>query len=398
MGVGSSLGVGSCGIEELTLFDVIVCGAGPAGSVAATVLARGGARVLMVDRTRFPRHKLCGDTINPGALAVLRRLGLTAAFESAALPIDGMIVTGEDGVRVHCAYEGGTRGLALLRHDLDGALAAAAVAAGARFEEGVLVRGPLLEDRGRVRGVILAGRDGRDIRVPAPLVVAADGRRSRVAMPLGLLRHPRRPRRWAIGAYFEGVAGMTAFGEMHVRSGRYIGVAPLPSGAANVCLVVAGDAAIADPARLLLDAIGREPELRDRFASARMTSVPSVLGPLAVDAAAAGAPGLLLAGDAAGFIDPMTGDGLRFAVRGAELAGVAALAGPGEPHARLGQLRRREFSRKWRFNRAVRALVDHGVSVAVAGRVARAAPWVLRRAIAFAGDVPASRASREPGC
>ena len=60
------------------MFDVIVCGAGPAGSVAATVLARGGARVLMLDRARFPRDKLCGDTINPGALAILRRLGLTA--------------------------------------------------------------------------------------------------------------------------------------------------------------------------------------------------------------------------------------------------------------------------------------------------------------------------------
>ena len=55
---------------------MIVCGAGPAGAVAATVLARGGARVLLLDRARFPRDKLCGDTLNPGALAVLARLGL----------------------------------------------------------------------------------------------------------------------------------------------------------------------------------------------------------------------------------------------------------------------------------------------------------------------------------
>lgn len=358
------------------------------------MLARGGARVLMVDRARFPRDKLCGDTVNPGALAVLRRLELTAAFEQRALPIDGMVVTGARGERVQCAYGKGTHGLALLRRDLDAALAAAAVTAGARFEEGVVVRGPLLDERGGVRGVVLAGADGRDVRVPAPLVVAADGRRSRLALPLGLVRHPRRPRRWAIGAYFEGVAGLTTFGEMHVRPGRYVGIAPLPAAIANVCLVVARDAALDDPAALLLDAIAGEPELRDRFASARMTTAPSVLGPLAVDASAAGAPGLLLAGDAAGFIDPMTGDGLRFAVRGAELAAglaLAALAGqPGEPHVRLAQLRRREFARKWRFNRALRALVDHGVSVGLAGRVARAAPWILRRTIAFAGDVPSA--------
>jgi flavin-dependent dehydrogenase len=364
------------------------------------VLARGGARVLMVERAQFPRDKLCGDTINPGALAVLRRLELTGAVESSALPIEGMIVTGERGVRVQCAYGGRTRGAALLRRDLDAALAHDAVAAGTRFEVGVMVRGPLLDDDGRVRGVVIAGRDGRDLRVPAPLVIAADGRRSRLALALGLVRHPRRPRRWAIGAYFEGVAGLSAFGEMHVRPGRYLGVAPLPAGVANVCLVIGREAGLDDPAALLLDAIGREPELRDRFASARITSQPAVLGPLAVDATAAGAPGLLLAGDAAGFIDPMTGDGLRFAVRGAELAGelaLASLAGrPGEPHVHLAQLRRCEFARKWRFNRSLRALVDRGASVALAGRIAHAAPWILRRTIAFAGDVPEPAEPLEP--
>src|SRR4051812_6708832 len=145
------------------MYDVIVCGAGPAGAVAATVLARGGARVLLVDRARFPRHKLCGDTINPGALAVLRRLELAQAFESSALRLDGMIVSGQ-GVRVRCAYGGGVQALSMLRHDLDAALVRAAIAAGARFEEGVTVRGPLLDETlRRVRGVVLAGRDGRDV-------------------------------------------------------------------------------------------------------------------------------------------------------------------------------------------------------------------------------------------
>jgi flavin-dependent dehydrogenase len=374
------------------MFDIIVTGAGPAGSVAAAVLARAGARVLLLDRARFPRDKLCGDTINPGALAVLRRLGLSTAFEPAALPIDGMIVTGQGGVRVQCAYGRGRRGLALLRRDLDAALAAGAVSAGARLEEAVLVRGPLLGDDGRVRGVILAGRDGRDLRVPSALVIAADGRRSRVALGAGLLRHPRRPRRWAIGAYFAGVTGLSSFGEMHVRPARYIGVAPLPSGDANVCLVAERDAAHDDPAAVLLDAIAHDSELRDRFTSARMIAPPTVLGPLAVNAAAAGVPGLLLAGDAAGFIDPMTGDGLRFAVRGGELAATAALAFvAGQtpfPHVRLAQMRRREFAGKWRFNRALRALVSRGATVALAGHIASSAPWALRRTIRFAADLP----------
>jgi len=382
-----------------------VCGAGPAGSVAATVLARGGARVLLLDRARFPRDKLCGDTMNPGTVAILRRLGLTGAFEAGALPVDGMIVTGERGVRVRAAYGGGARGLALLRRTLDTALLRAARDAGARVEEGVLVRGPLLEGDtpgARVRGVVIAGGDGRDIRVPAPLVIAADGRRSRLALPLGLAGHPRRPRRWAIGAYFDNVAGLTSFGEMHVRRGRYVGVAPVPSGCANVCLVAPAQAlrtsgstrpATGDAARLLRQAIDGDRELRERFADARMTAAPVVLGPLAIDTAAAGAPGLLLAGDAAGFIDPMTGDGLRFAVRGGELAAEVALAALSgrlaQPHVRLARLRRREFAAKWRFNRTLRRLVGRGTTVELAGLVAAAAPWLLRRTIAFAGDVRA---------
>ena len=381
-----------------------MCGAGPAGSVAATVLARGGARVLLLDRARFPRDKLCGDTMNPGTVAILRRLGLTGGFEDGALPVDGMIVTGERGVRVRAAYGGGARGLALLRRTLDAALLRGAIDAGARVEEGVLVRGPLLESDtpgARVRGVVIAGRDGRDVRVPAPLVIAADGRRSRLALPLGLARHPRRPRRWAIGAYFDNVAGVTSFGEMHVRRGRYLGIAPVPGASTNVCLVVPAalrsgatpplTAALDDPSRLLQQAIDADPDLRERFAGARMTAAPVVLGPLAIDAAGAGVPGLLLAGDAAGFIDPMTGDGLRFAVRGGELAAEVALAALSRavprPHVRLARLRRREFAAKWRFNRTLRRLVGRGMTVEIAGLVASAAPWLLRRTIAFAGDL-----------
>src|SRR6478735_839188 len=119
------------------MYDVIVCGAGPAGAVAATVLARGGARVLMLDRAQFPRAKLCGDTINPGAFALLRRLGMTEAYEPRALRLDGMVVTGERGARVQCAYGPGVHALSIVRQDLDSALARTATDAGVRFEEGV---------------------------------------------------------------------------------------------------------------------------------------------------------------------------------------------------------------------------------------------------------------------
>ena len=128
----------------------------------------------------------------------------------------------------------------------------------------------------------------------------------------------------------------------------------------------------------------------DGAAGARLVTTPLVLGPLAVDPLPSAVDGLLLAGDAAGFIDPMTGDGLRFAVRGGELAASAALDvlahGWTGAHARLAAARRREFAGKWRFNRALRALVGSPRALDAATIGARVAPAVFRAVIAHAGD------------
>ena len=116
-----------------------------------------------------------------------------------------------------------------------------------------------------------------------------------------------------------------------------------------------------------------------------------MLGPLAVDAVGAGAPGVLTAGDAGGFIDPMTGDGLRFAFRGAELAVEAALGafsdGTVDAAAWLDAARHREFAGKWRTDRALRALVASPRAVAWAARGARLCPALVRHLISAAGDV-----------
>ena len=141
---------------------------------------------------------------------------------------------------------------------------------------------------------------------------------------------------------------------------------------------------------MLTRTLACEPLLRDRFAGARLIAPPVVLGPLAVDVGGPAIDGLLLAGDAAGFIDPMTGDGLRFAIRGGELAAAAALQalayGWAGIHERLAVARRREFAAKWRFNRALRALVASPRAVEAAALGARVAPSILRAVIARAGD------------
>lgn len=370
-------------------WDVIVAGAGPAGAIAALVLARAGARVLMLERARFPRAKLCGDTVNPGAVAILRELAVDAALEGA-LSIRGMLVTGEPRIAVRGRYPDGVAGRALPRIVLDERLVRSAVAAGAVLEEGALVRAPSVDAHGHVRGVEVF-RDGVGAEsICAPAVIAADGHHSRLARALGLSRSARSPRRWALGATFTGVRDVGEDGEMHIRTGRYLGIAPMPGGFANVCGVTEGGQAWRGADALRAAAMS-DAVLAGRFDHARMVGAPVMLGPLAVDAVAAGAPGLLLAGDAAGFIDPMTGDGLRFAFEGGRLAAAEALRvlehGWGDAHLRLAAARRAAFRHKWRFNRTLRTLVGAPASVYGAALAIRLAPGLLRYVVRYAGDV-----------
>ena len=382
--------------------DVLIVGAGPAGTVAATLLARAGARVRLVDRATFPRDKLCGDTVNAGTLALLSRLRLSAAIEGLGLRLDGMLVTGGRGVVVEGRYPPGLHGRAISRRVMDQALLEEALRAGAAFEPGVTVREAIITEArgGRVVSGVTASASGSTRPWPARIVLGADGRRSTLAFGLGLAKHPAAPRRWAIGAYFEQASATPLFGEMHIRRGRYIGVAPLPGGVANVCVVKPsgpGDPDVRDPEATLRREIAADPMLGDRYASARLVRPPLVLGPVAVDAIGGTIDGLILAGDAAGFIDPLTGDGLRFAVRGGELAAAAALGalehGWSGIHAGLAADRRREFSTKWRFNRVLRTTVAWPRLMSAVAVCARMSPGVVRAMIEYAGDCGVARAT-----
>jgi flavin-dependent dehydrogenase len=352
--------------------------------------------VTLLDRATFPRGKFCGDSINPGAMDVLARHGLGRAVESIGLPIEGMRLTGPGGAVVQGRYPAGSRGRSLVRRDFDSLLLEAATAAGVRVEQGVRVTGPVTVDAGgrsRVVGVRVAGVRGEAER-RARAVIAADGRGSVIARALQLAAAPRVPRRWALGAYYEHVTGMSAYGEMHVRAGHYLGVAPTPGGLTNSCLVVSETAArraARAPAEALAAALERDPMLQDRFRRAIRVSRVVVLGPLALDATGAGAEGLLLAGDAAGFVDPMTGDGIRIALLGGEMAAAAAvesLEGAHDAHERLADRRRHAFGAKLRVNRLLRRLVDLPGGVSGAAVVSRAWPSAFRRLLNYAGDVP----------
>ncbi len=376
------------------MYDVAIGGAGPAGALAALLLARRGARVAIVDRARFPRAKLCGDTLNPGAVAILSRHVDLSGLAGRSRAIPGMLLTGPRGVAVRGRYEATCAGLSVTRDVLDHWLLEHAIAAGAELVHGTVVGPHRPQVSGAVAGMVVREASGAHSAFPARVTIGAEGRRSCLALQCGLSRYAARPRRWAIGAYFEGVDGLDDVGEMHVRDGHYIGVAATPDGRVNTCLVQPRDRAGAwrAPAELLDARVGADPLLAPRFRRARRVSPPQVLGPMAIVTPVPGCPGLLLAGDAAGFIDPMTGDGIRLALTGAELAasvaaemldGVTAID---EGHVRLTALAGRALGTKRRFNRVMRRLAGSPTAVGAAAGLAGIWPAAFSAMIRYAGD------------
>jgi geranylgeranyl reductase family protein len=313
--------------------QVIVVGGGPAGSATATHLARAGLDVLLLDRARFPRDKACAEYLSPATADALSRLGVLAAVEAQApqRPL-GMHLIGRGGSRALVRYPDGAssrRALCLSRRVLDATLLQHAREAGVRVLEGQQVHGVSAGEGGAVVEVRpVDGPLGRHRRLTASLLVGADGTRSVVSRCLGLDRRVLWPRRVGLIAHVRGVDGLESYGEMYAGRGAYCGLAPLPDGLTNVGLVM--DAKIAAAAGGLEGAyaagLARLPGAAGRLAGAVRAAPVRGLAPLARRVSRPYGAGVLLVGDAAGFLDPFTGEGVFRALRGAELAAAAAAA------------------------------------------------------------------------
>jgi flavin-dependent dehydrogenase len=377
-------------------YDVAVVGAGPAGAATAGDLARRGWRVLLLDRARFPRDKICGEALSPGALPVLERLGALGAIEAAATPIGGARIRTADGATCTGRYPAvpglPSRGLAIPRLALDPILIAAATRhPNVTFEQGVTVRA-LAYEGGRCVGLETSAG-----RVATRAVVLAEGRTGQLHP--AMKRHVPARRRMAFVATFEDLDGLTDLLELDLRRPDLQTVLS-PQGArrAALCVVTTGGPPAplgAPPLEGLLRILREDPALAERLAAATPASALKgmPLDPYWGDPAPL--PGLVAVGDALCNFDPITGEGMYRALRSAELAADAldgALAGDVPRLSGYAEAVTREFQWTYRFVDAVVALTRHDWLAGLAVRGLAARPALADRMVGYQGAMlPAER-------
>jgi geranylgeranyl reductase family protein len=326
--------------------DVLVIGSGPAGSGLAAAMAGAGASVLLAESSAHPRPKACAEYASPRIVEELARIGLAPeAWRAAAVPLNGMdLHAGGRAVRIAYADRRGPRAAwGLDRRRFDARLAEHAATCGARLEERTRAT-DLVVERGRVRGARLRSGSGRPMIVQADWVIGADGARSTVARRLGVERRVRMPRRLGLVAHYAGVEGLVDHGEMHAGCGWYVGLAPTPEGELNVGMALPMHDAGSGADRFAA-AIAAMPAVAARLAGARRVSPIRGASPIGHRVSRAAGAGWLLVGDAAGFVDPFTGEGIYRALRASRAATDALLAGGDVAGAYL-LARRRAFVAK----------------------------------------------------
>lgn len=306
-------------------------GAGPTGAAAAYHLARHGVSVLAVDKASFPREKVCGDGLTPRGVKELLAMGIDVSAPGFTR-IDGLRTHGL-GFTLEMPWPETDAfpsfGIVRTRHDLDALLIRSAEKAGALVWQDAEAREPLVRDHW-VQGAVVQRGGGDPQEVRARFVVAADGAASRFAQQAGVRRDPARPLGIAARRYFRSPKDVGPYFESWLdlhREGNtlpgYGWVFPVGDGVLNVgagLLNTSSDFKNLSAKKvyeIFLARLGEEWGFTEENAVGKVLSGPLPMGlnrrPLAV-------PGLLLAGDAAGVINPFNGEGIAYAMESGRIA------------------------------------------------------------------------------
>ncbi len=376
--------------------EILVVGAGPAGSAAAAHLARAGRDVLLVEAHAHPRPKACAEYASPRIADELARLGVGLGWRAVARPIDGMeVIRGADRVRIgyRDAIGAARPAWGVDRLRFDALLARHAAASGAEVAERTRVIS-LLREGASVVGARVQGTDG-PLDVRADRVIGADGARSTVARLLGVSRPPW-IRRVGIITHVGESGGLDDHGEMHVGDGYYVGLAPLPGGGLNVGMALPMDGR-APAAERYWRAIAGIPAVRERVGGLERTTPLHGMAPIGHRVARAAGPGWLLVGDAAGFLDPFTGEGIYRALRSGRAAADAILEAGVDAPARYARDRQRIFAAKSALTWVIQAMLAAPPVLGYALRHLQARPEAAGTLGSALGDLRPATDALSPG-
>ncbi|GHG15131.1 MULTISPECIES: geranylgeranyl reductase family protein [Amycolatopsis] len=319
--------------------EVIVVGAGPAGSTVATYLARAGVDVLLLEKTEFPREKVCGDGLTPRGVKQLIDLGIDTSEEAGWVHSRGLrILTGDLTLELDwpdlTSYP--PYGVSRTRHDFDDLLAKLAVKAGARLYERTTVTGALTNATGRVVGVeAKVGPERTPVKYYAPLVLACDGVSARLALSVGIQKNEKRPMGVAVRQYYKSPRHDDPFIEGHLelwdrsdpRNPKllpgYGWAFPLGDGTVNVGLGMLSTSASfrnTDYRALLRQWLDGTPEEWGYREENAIGKVGGAGLPMGFNRTPHYRDGLLLLGDAGGMVSPFNGEGISAAMESAQIA------------------------------------------------------------------------------
>ena len=313
--------------------DVIVVGAGPAGSTTAYYLAQAGLDVLMLEKSTFPREKVCGDGLTPRGVKALVAMGISVSEQDGWVRNKGLRVIGA-GKRMELpwpelsSYPG--YGLVRPRTDLDQMLARRAQQAGARLFEGVTVTGPVLDDRtGRIAGVTAKSGEDGEHSYRGRIVVAADGNSSRLSVAMGLRKRDDRPLGVAVRTYYRS----PRHDDDHLESWLdlwdadrllpgYGWIFGMGDGTSNVGLGLLNTSAAfghTDYHALLRKWLAGMPAEWGFTEENRTQPIRGAALPMGFNRTPHYYQGLLLVGDAGGLVNPFNGEGIAYAMESGEI-------------------------------------------------------------------------------
>jgi flavin-dependent dehydrogenase len=349
------------------MYDVAVVGAGPAGSATAIHLARAGLDVVLIDRARFPRRKACGEGVFPAGVAELEKLGVLAAVQGQAAELNSIRFEGYGRAAAAPLGRPTRRGLGLSRLLLDAALVSAAGSAGVDVESCRVKK--LLGGEKGYRGI--ATSEGE---VEARVIVGADGLNSRLRREAGL-HAGRHRRRFGISAHV--LLRESAGSAVHVyfEPGAEIYLTPTGDRSANIAVLTGQNGIHRVGGHLgeaFAAAVAHHPALQAGF---ELCDEPMAAGPFPAACSRAWNRNLVLTGDAAGFFDGISGEGVSLALASAQLCATAVQGYlvSGDEGAFVAYDRERRA-------RAQPSELLARLSLALAGR-----PFLARRALAALG-------------